>query len=291
MIIPIDFVAGSHGNFLETILNKYFGIVAVDDTFTSTGTSHRKSSQYTQSKMFDARHWFELYPPEYLDQFKKIISIQFDQSDLLLLSSVSLSRAADLNIDNNMLEVDTRNKLNNKFYSHVVDQIDQAYTFLDRTQSSIPRNVLREFFKFGFRDPSINGFWIKQLQMRYPASAEVFVFKFKSFYDVDQLVQQIKELEKFLDLQFAFSLEFYEHHKKFLSFIPHANHKAMCDDIINQIKLEVDAEIPPLTLFQESYINGNLERLYHKEMPFSEVDYFKSTGDMLNYIKNRAPAL
>jgi hypothetical protein len=200
MIIPIDFVAGSHGNFLETILNKYFNIVGTVDNFTDIGTSHRKSDHYQQNKLFSADHWFQKYSIEYLKLFDKIISIKFDQDDLLLLSSVSLLRAADMNLDNNYLEIDTRIKLNNQFYSYIIDQIDNAYPFLNRDESSIPRNVLREFFKFGFRSPEINGFWSEQERMRYHQDTEVFVFKFKSFYNVDQLMTQIKNLEQFLNI-------------------------------------------------------------------------------------------
>lgn len=291
MTIPIDFVAGSHGNFLETILNKGFNIIEPGDTFTSTGTSHRKSTHYQQNKLFSAKHWFQEYSTEYMKQFDKIISIRFDQDDLLLLSSVSLLRAGDMNIDQTYLEIDTRTKLNNQFYSHIIDQIDRAYPFLDRNESSIPRNVLREFFKFGFRTPDINGFWSKQKEMQYHSNANVFIFKFKSFYDIDQLVAQIKHLEQFVDMKFEFLDEFYERHQKFLSFIPYIKHKQICDEIIQCVNSNTNVSIPELSLFQESYINGMLERLYQKEMPFHAVEYFKTTADMLYYIENQAPNL
>jgi len=291
MIIPIDFVAGSHGNFLETILNKYFNIVETVDNFTNIGTSHRKSNYYQQNKLFSADHWFQKYSIEYLKQFDKIISIKFDQDDLLLLSSVSLLRAADMNLDNNYLEIDTRIKLNNQFYSYIIDQIDNAYPFLNRNELSIPRNVLREFFKFGFRSPEINGFWSAQESMQYHQDTDVFVFKFKSFYNVDQLVAQIKNLEQFLNMRFDFSDDFYTYHQKFLKFIPYVNHKQICDNIIECVQSNINIDIPDLFLFQESYIDGNLERLYQKEMPFHSVNYFKSTADMLYYIENQAPNL
>lgn len=291
MIIPIDFVAGSHGNFLETILNQRFNIVETSETFTDIGASHRKSKDYEQNKLFSAKHWFQRYSSEYMEQFDKIISIKFDQDDLLLLSSVSLLRAGDMNIDNDYLEIDTRVKLNNQFYGYIIDQIDHAYPFLDRNEVSIPRNVLREFFKFGFRNPEINGFWTIQNNMQYHRDSEVFVFKFKSFYNIDQLVSQIKDLKHFLDMKFDFSDDFYKHHKKFLSFIPYIGHKQVCDNIIGCIQTGTNIEIPDLSLFQESYINGNLERLYQKEMPFHSVDYCKSTAEMLYYIEHQAPSL
>ena len=290
MTIPIDFVPGSHGNFLEITLNKYFNLVEIPDAFTYIGTSHRKSRHYQQNKLFSADHWYRR-PIEDLSQLSKIISIRFDQDDLLLLSSVSLLRSSDLNIDNTHLEFDTRNKLNNRSYDYMIDQIDNSYSFLDRNKSSIPRNVLREFFKFGFRTPKINGLWAEQERMRYHQDAEVLVFKFKSFYDIDQLVSEIKNVEQFVDMKFDFSDDFYKHHKKFSSFIPYIGHKQVCDNIIECIQSGTNIEIPNLSLFQESYINGNLERLYQKEMPFHSVDYFKSTADVLYYMEHQAPNL
>jgi hypothetical protein len=127
--------------------------------------------------------------------------------------------------------------------------------------------------------------------MQYHRDSEVFVFKFKSFYNIDQLVLQIEDLEQFLDMKFDFSDDFYKHHQKFLSFIPYIGHKQVCDNIIDCIQTGTNIEIPDLSLFQESYINGNLERLYQKEMPFHSVDYCKSTAEMLYYIEHQAPSL
>jgi hypothetical protein len=290
-MIPIDFVAGCHGHFLETVLNKYFGIVEVDDTFTATGTSHRKNNKYEQKKLFSAQHWFELYSVEYFLKFDKIISIKFDIDDLLLVSSVSLLRAGDMNIDNDSLEFNTKSKLDNRFYKSMLNEIYAAYPEVDQQALHIPRNVLREFFKFGFRNPEINGYWRKLLAMQYPQGCKVFYFDFKSFYDVNLLVQQLEQLEVFLGMRFDFSDEFFQHHEKFLSFIPYVTHQQTCDHIVECVRQEIDVAIPNLTLFQESYINGNLERIHGKEMPFLPNSYFNSTLEMLYYIKNQAPNL
>lgn len=290
MIIPIDFLAGSHGNFLETILNKYFGFVDKEDTLTTTGTSHNKSDIYLQQRVFWARHWFENYRQE-LNTFEKIISVRFSQNDLLLLSSVSLLRAGDMNINNNSLEIDTRLKLNNEYYKDTLNLIYQSYPFLDVDAPSIDRYILREFFKFGFRDPDHNGYWIKQQQMTYPAESHVFYVDFDSFYNIVKLENTIRQLETFVGSTFDFSPEFYQEHQRFLSFIPYCDHKSTCDRIVQAVLDKEDIAVPPLTLFQESYINGTLERLFQREMPYHQPDYFTSTKDMLYYINHTAPNL
>lgn len=288
MIIPIDFVAGAHGNFLEIVLNRFFGVVSDQgDPFTSLGASHLKSQDYLHRRLFVARHWFQT--PHSIDEYDQAISIQFEQDDLLLLSSVSLLRAGDMNIDNDQLEIDTFQKLDNVHYRSVLQEIMTAYKFLDADTKSIPRNVLREFFKFGFKDPDINGYWKKQLEMTY--TQPVFVFQFKAFYNFDLFVQTLKNLEKFLARPFDFCNELQQLHEKFLSMIPYQLHKHQCDQILEHVYANIDFPIPKLTLLQESYLNAHLEKTYNKEMPFHDSNYFTSTADVLYYINNQAPNL
>jgi hypothetical protein len=288
MIIPIDFVAGAHGNFLEIVLNRFFGAVSdCGDPFTLLGTSHLKSQDYLNQRVFVSNHWFQT--PHSLDQYSRAISIQFDQDDLLLLSSVSLLRAGDMGIDNDQLEINTFQKLDNMHYRPLLAEIMHAYKFLDANAQSIPRNVLREFFKFGFKDPDINGYWKKQQLMSY--TQPVFVFQFKAFYNFDLFVKTLKNLEKFIGRSFNFCDELQQLHKKFLSIIPYQFHKKQCDQLLGYICQGRDFPISKLTLLQESYLNAQLEKKFNKEMPFHDSNYFTSTADVLYYINNQAPNL
>jgi hypothetical protein len=149
--------------------------------------------------------------------------------------------------------------------------------------------VLREFFKFGFRDPTHNGYWKKQQQMTYTNSS--CVFRFKSFYDYELFVENLREVEAFVELPFSYCEELESLHRNFLELNPFRHHATQCDEIIEAVQQEIEITIPKLTLFQESYINGRLESIYQKEMPFHDVTYFTSTKDMLKYIETQAPNL
>ena len=291
-IIPIDFVAGAHGHFLEVILNIFFKITDSFDFFTDSGTSHNVNPRYLENRLFQAEHWFELYP-EKIQSVSKLISIQFKQEDLLLLSSVSMLRAGDFNLSNNELEDNTFNKLNTKYYKSTLELILKSYPELtvDKKNPSIPRNVLREFYKFGFANPDINGYWLKQQEMHYSLDTDVFYFDFANFYNINKFVTALKELERFVDMEFKFNNSFYNLHSKFLSNITYTTNKDQCDQIIQAVIDQIDINVPKLTLFQESYINGQLENYYKKEMPFHNLNYFTSTKDMLQYIINDAPNL
>jgi hypothetical protein len=288
--IPIDFIPGSHGNYLETVCNAEFGITKKESNFNKLGSSHKKSLEYQKTKLFDARHWYEFYPQELL-LYPIVISIQFEKEDLLMLSSISLLRAADINIDNNYLEINTVAKLSNPYYNDVLADIKQAYPFVDLSTNHIPRNVLREYFKFGFRDPEVNGYWRKQQKMVYQANQTVIPFRFASFYNINQFANEIKTVADHLNFNFNFTDEFYQTHEKFLSLNQYTNHQQQCDTIVNAVKNHTHIDIPPLSLFQESYINACLENIYRVEMPFHQDKYFSSTKDVLYYIEHMAPTL
>ena len=134
-MIHIDFQGGAHGNYLEFVCNKIAGIT-VGTPFNSAGASHAK--KYTGKKIFYADH-YSFWPRPMV--FDKIISIQVDTDDLLLLQQISLLRAGDFGYDNNQLEIDTFNKLNNRQYKWVLENIVRNF-FANQIQNSY--NAVRD---------------------------------------------------------------------------------------------------------------------------------------------------
>ena len=128
-MIHIDFQGGAHGNYLEFVCNKIAGI-AIGTPFNSAGASHNKL--YTAKKIFYSDHYSFRHRPMVFD---KIISIQVDTDDLLLLQQISLLRAGDRGYDNNQLEINTFNKLNNQDYKWVLENIIQNF-FANQIQNS-----------------------------------------------------------------------------------------------------------------------------------------------------------
>lgn len=287
--IPIDFVAGTHGNFLEVILNKGFGFTPdFTNPFTPLGTSHNKSKSYHQNKVFEADHWSER---RNLIGVEKIISITFSQQDLLLVASVSLARAGDMALHNNDLEINTVEKLNNDYYKDTLQNLLQSYPDVDISCGNIPRNILREFYKFGFKDPNINGYWLKLQQLKYQSDQQICYVNFQDFYDESKFVQMLKRIELFVGLPFVLDSTTVDLHTQFLLKNSYRNHQQQCDAVVAAVQQAQHIDLPKLTLFQESYINAVLENIYGKEMPFHDQNYFTSTKDVLNYIETQAPLL
>lgn len=133
-MIYIDFQGGCHGNYLEFVCNKFLANVNVGGPtpFNEAGASHNKN--YTGEKKFRSWHYFEFHDQKtnlYLCN-SKIISIRVTPNDLLPITSISLLRAGDHGLDNDLLEVDTYNKLSTINYRWMLDNIKESYFRDDR---------------------------------------------------------------------------------------------------------------------------------------------------------------
>jgi hypothetical protein len=132
-MIYIDFQGGAHGNYLEFVCNRFLANVPVNKPtpFSSAGTAHEK--QYLSNPVFCCDH-YSLLPDAIPDS--KIISIQIIADDLLPLTSISLLRAGDFGLDNDLLEIDTYNKLVNiPVYQWVLDNLIDSF-FRDQIRES-----------------------------------------------------------------------------------------------------------------------------------------------------------
>lgn len=132
-MIHIDFQGGAHGNYLEFVCNKIAGVIEPGTLpFNLLGAAHKKS--YRAPQIFFAGH-YSYYPEKYPKRFKKIISIQIGNDDLLPLSQVSFLRAGNYGYDNDFLEINTYNKFNNQLDRWVLDQLIDGF-FTDQIRRS-----------------------------------------------------------------------------------------------------------------------------------------------------------
>lgn len=324
MKIGIDFVPGSHGNYLEFVLNKLLLGDAIQSTpFNQAGASHMKTSDYYKKRVVECAHWYSKGPVP--SQF--VISIQFKVDDLLPLVSISLDRAGDVGIKDNELHKDTFNKLNIKNYnstlheilknynqiseyndikadswpdittvedfyklpSWIIEECKTVYGFepkiIDSTHPDIDRSILREFFKFGFKFPEEHGLSLHQRQMKYKENQKVYYFPYIDFYNLEKFKNRIEEIKDFFNLTFN-DYDVTELHTEFLKRQPYKDIKIVSDLIINNVINGGDTEELNLTLFQESYINAQLELKYNIEFPFKMEKYFSTTKDIYNFIQH-----
>jgi len=282
-MIAIDYIPGTHGNFLEFALNKLLlGDQIQKFPFNHIGASHAKDDVYNSLRQFECRHWFL----EGGCTFSHVIAIKFSIEDLLPLHSVSLLRAGNMNIDDDFLHINTYEKLNNKWYRLVLENLHNNYADaeypLTPNSPDFPRGRLREFFKFAFQDPLNNGLWQMQQLMQYSHDQTVYEFPYSAFYDKKLFDIEIEKLQQFFKLTWL-PVDLTELHEQFLTRQPQCAYKAQCQSLMQLIQERKSATIK-LTLFQESYLNSLLEKEYNCEMPVNQDSYFANTIDIVDYL-------
>lgn len=283
-MISIDFVAGSHGHFLEFICNKFLTNLETNFLpFNLLGASHNKTPEYEANKIFSAKHYSELG----INLSDRIIRITFDEDDLLTLLSGALLRAGNVGINNDELETDTYNKLlNSKHYSLLINNINTAYPeyIISKENPNCPRYILREFFKFGFKHPESHGLMKKLKELKYPNKYDVIDFSYKSFYNYKLFLQNIKKIELWYGQKTIEEDVLYITWHDFIQRQIFKDHKSQCDSIIKSIVERKKEKLPKLSLLQESYVNGMLEQQFNTEMPFHQDTYFKSTDEIIKHL-------
>jgi hypothetical protein len=328
-MIYIDFVGGAHGNYLEYVCNRFLANIEVNDSpFNDLGAAHNKT--YRLPKKFEAWHYFDYHGIKTYLFNSKIVSIQSSPDDLLTLISVSLLRAADHNLDNDMLEIDTFNKLNNKNYKHMLKtlidsffqdtRIADYYKIKDPTWPEIysiadfenlpllikneceqvfgllppkfskefpncPRHILREFFKIGFCNPSVQGIMMEQKKMTYDTTNNVYIFPYSCFYNLDKFTNEIAQLAAWTGYDFVATDQFKNLHTEFLDKQIYKNSKTKCDTLLNRILSQEHFVLPKLTLLEESYLDAKLESHYNKNSPTDNPQWFCSSSEILEYFK------
>lgn len=279
----IDFVPGSHGHFLEFVCNKFLaGCVTAADPFNLLGSSHLTDSDYQQHKVFHAAHWSQTQT----QLPGSIIHITFDAKDLLLLSSICFWRAGDVGIDNNLLHEHTYHKLHNRYYQHMIAELNAHFPQIELSSQNphCARHVLREYFKLGFRDPNQHGLMRAQnLMSQYQCQHK---FEFERFYHEPAFLQGMQDLADLAHMPIQDPDGLTQLHKKFLQRQPYRYHAQMCDDVLMAVAQGLDQPIPDLTLLQEAWIDAALECRYHREMPAEKTTYWRNTQQILDYVRH-----
>jgi hypothetical protein len=328
--VYIDFVAGTHGHFLAYLCNRFnpdSSAAAKElDPFNDLGASHNTSDQYELTRRFFNAHFYET---EDASLRGPVISISFEEDDLLPLLSGSLLRAGNAGIDNDELQTNTYKKLAGTFnkplldkliegfskgqlkasydaikdpswpniesaddyYSlpkHIQDECEQLHGMtvfeLSESRPNCPRNILREFFKFGFKQPEEHGLILEQQRMVYANSDNVIYVPFASFYNASDLGKEFYKLVKHFDLIWdPWTLGSLQ--KKFASKQKYANSLSKCKQFLELVFDDIEIKIPKLSLFEESYIEAAIEIKTGCSLPTNNVDWYKDIHELRQQFK------
>lgn len=276
-MICIDFFGGTHGNFLAYVINSLdpeFNRSILP--FTEFGTSHNPYNK----NIADAEHYSYFNLPVPPTAF--IISLTVSDIDCLLLNLLCFGRSGDCNFDLKNFHIKLYDQIKNTRFVNLVPLIKNAYNYDLAQHNSIPRGMLREFFKFGFKDNS-NGLYVAAQQLKYVNRGIAVNFRklyvFESFVEIITTILARNKLPFDIDVYWLKRL-----HQEFISKNKELERENECYQVLNAIKNQKYLKID-FNLLQESWLNAQIENIYKVETPYDQNQYFTDTTQILEFIK------
>jgi hypothetical protein len=268
-MIYIDFYAGSHGHFLEFLINKY---VYKDPQFenflpfTDQGTSHNRvfdpnlteSTLQCQSTHYSYDDQQKLVGREKLILIKKIkpddliIRIVVEHDSLYYIIYNAHTRAGDISLDVHSLEVDTVAKLKS------AKKFQPWLKFIDHNNDS-PRSILRNMIYSQIREygmfAQINNFY------NFTSPSNVINLEISTFYDInllsDFLVSVADRCSVTVDLTGL--REIWE---MFISKVESVYSRKKIDDIFEKIVNNISYDFGKLNIIEEAYLNVRITQTF-----------------------------
>lgn len=174
----IDFFSGSHGHFLEYVINTWmFGGPRVHDVFTPLGACHgiRVDKKYMDHRIICAQHFTEKnLLPSMIDPDRiVVITIDSEWGNLLYQINI-MCRAGDIPIEEKMLHIPNEVRTNVK-------------------------NLRNEWYsKFGSKD---HGYQLPS-QWKWK-STDIHKFPMESMFDIQEFYQQLQKTASYLNITFS----------------------------------------------------------------------------------------
>jgi len=214
---------------------------------------------------------------------KQVISIDLEEDDSLLFTLLCYSRAGDYQFDLKNFNVNFYNQVKNTKFQQAIEDITKYYDIDVKALNTIPRGILREYYKFGFRDYSKNYLIKATKNQKY--DFPVFRYYMRDLYDFDLFIKSLYNIQKFFKIEYELDIDWYRSiWEQFMSGIVQLDQENYANSILSDILNNKHTEID-FNLIQESWLNGRLEKLYSIEMPVHMEEYFKSTSDVIEYLQ------
>ena len=259
-MIKIDFVAGTHGHFLEYVANVYIMQTLPSNTsiFTDAGASHRADAAYFHNKIIQCGHFsYENLP---FDDTDSVIQIVVENNDInqFIVTTNLIYRCADIGFDNHMMQIPQSTRDNSVLYRN-----DWYSKF-------------NEYSKYGLSH-----------QMNANIPNECFEFDFNAFYCFTKFCKELNKLAFFLNQAFFPNDSLYVLWHEFITNNQGWKSFNKCNKIIENI-FSNKTSIIDCTIIEQGWINYNISkicRLYDGSL-FDNENYPIDTKLVYNEIQN-----
>jgi len=269
----IDFFGGTHGNFLELVVNHAIDGNLYDisqNQFTKDGACHLKdvSSDYIPITKCGHYSWNE----HIFDDSDYVIRIVPSQCDMLIAVTNSFLRAGDQQLDLDNLEIDTRKKML---------KLPKLLNFLQSLSDNhgvadfYSRMILRHYFESMFADPT-NGL---KNYTNWKSANNVHAFDFSTFFYIDQFYESLQQIARFVNLEFRPSSQLIKLHNQFLEKNQGWHGHLKCSKIVESI---IRKQIVPmqLNIIEEAWISYRISQIFNLyDLPCFRQELFPPTTE------------
>lgn len=266
MLFAIDFGPGTHGHFLEYILNRYiFGTeTQISSIFQTNGSSHAINidSVYQDYKIVDTAH-YSMLKTHYPKDTKKVIFIEHtNELDFVLLTNVfyrchpESMQGKDIGVE----EITEWHKAMMSYESDF-DLKNNWYT-----------KLMEHHFEYAEVQPKTN--------------LPVYRFKYKSFFNMYEFLLELKNTANFLEQTFKFDQSLIKLWKEFIERNQGYNLWLQSNKLFENIVSGIDTEIPDDWKIH-AYLNFAISKvfqLYDHPRLFRLEPYPKTTKEIADII-------
>lgn len=264
----IDFFGGTHGNFLELMINLFIYQVDYQETqlFNKNGACHVKNNSADYFPRIKSRHFSYYNIPFNTDD--KVIEIRCSEKDMLIALTNSLLRAGDEVIDISNLENNTIEKLS---------ELPKAKTLLEDLikehgkHTNYSRSIIRNYFYSKFETPEYG----VGLFNKFHHQGERLVFPFESLFNLEDFFLNLNKCAFFLSMNFYPTDRTVKIWREFIQTNQGYHSQQRCNQAINCILVNESMDISDFNLVEEAWILYKLSQIFRcYDHPLLKVDHF-----------------
>ena len=252
----IDFFGGTHGNYLELVVNHSIDQNPYDiskSQFTAHGACHNKSNDATYCAITKSDHYSWFNVPFKPDDY--VIQITPTCDDLLIAITNSFLRAGNQCLDITNLQINTYQKMSD------LPKLKQFLNTLvcdHGVQEQYPRHILRNYFYSMFEDFE-NGL---KMFVTFQPHTKVYKFDFRNFFSFNKFYQSLREISKFVEIEFTPTQQMIQLHQNFLSVNQGFHSDQKCLVLVEQLIQGQDVDFK-LNIIEEAWLNHRISRIFN----------------------------
>ncbi len=272
---------GAFGNFVAHLVDSHKQKKLLPNPFVASGAAHARISGTRAMDMVVPGMWDE-YKEQSLD--KNIIACVWKQEYFAYILHAYYSRTNTGQYGACGLEYAEKDFYNfvmnhaaaDRVKQNIVDLKELFNVEITAKNTQVSRHVLRMFFWFALFNQEKNIVTTTDQKIKDLNNI--------TLIDIEDIIDYEK-LKKFFYEQFTIDLDFEQSHVEFLKRNRSLQDYMQAKAVIDAVRTNKCIEIEKVSVIGEALVFYELEK-HHFNIPFFNlVDFFKNTGDIIDYIK------